>query len=150
MKVRTLALVSLVGVAAAACNQAQASGPEVTAYVTPTCSCCAGWVEHMQDSGFTVNVVYQDDLTAIKDEHGVPRELRSCHLGVVDGYAIEGHVPADVVTRLLSERPEVVGLAVPGMPMGAPGMEMPGGRVDPYEVYTFDRTGPQAVYEMRQ
>jgi hypothetical protein len=150
---RALATLLMFGIVAAACNEAEASGAgntEVTAYLTPTCGCCLGWVEHMRANGFTVNVVYQDDLSDVRREHGVPVELTSCHLGVVEGYAIEGHVPADVVTRFLRERPELAGIAVPGMVVGTPGMEHPDGHVDPYEIVSFDENGPVGVYESRR
>ncbi len=156
---RALLAVLLVGIVAAACAEAEAAGrgkavhggsTEVTAYLTPTCGCCLGWVEHMRASGFTVNVVYQDDLTGVRREHGVPAELTSCHLGVVEGYAIEGHVPADVVNRFLRERPALAGIAVPGMVVGTPGMDHPDGHVDPYDIVSFDEDGPVGVYESRR
>src|SRR5690606_22054295 len=132
--VRAFAATLTLGIAAVAWietsrawSDAPAVNSEVTVYATPTCGCCGAWMEHLRANGFTVNVVYQDDLTAIRQEHKVPAELTSCHLGVVDGFAVEGHVPAEVVVRLLKERPEVLGLAVPGMVTGSPGMEHPNG-----------------------
>ena len=148
-KLRAAAALVLFSSAAAACTDASAAAPQMTVYATPTCGCCKAWVEHMKESGFTVQVVYQDDLSAIKAKHNVPEELMSCHLGVVENYAFEGHVPADVVKRVLLERPAILGVAVPGMPMGAPGMEMPNGHVQPYEVFSFDESGPKAVYEYK-
>ena len=133
----------------AACAEATAAPPEMTVYATPTCGCCGAWIEHMRESGFTVQVVYQDDLSAIRREHRVPAEVTSCHMGVVGGFVVEGHVPAAVVNRLLTERPAVLGVAVPGMPVGSPGMEHPSGVVQPYDIYTFDAQGPTAVYEHR-
>jgi hypothetical protein len=132
-----------------ACQDAAAAAPEMTVYATPTCGCCNGWIEHLRANGFEVTVVHQDDLTPVRVRHGIPRELMSCHVGVVEGFAVEGHVPADVVRRLLEERPEVLGIAVPGMPAGSPGMERPDGYTEPYEVYTFDASGPREVYEFR-
>jgi hypothetical protein len=129
--------------------QAAGSGPEVVVYKTPTCGCCTAWEDHLREHGFTVTSVVQNDLTMAKQVHGVPPALQSCHTGVVEGYAIEGHVPADVIRRLLRERPEVRGIAVPGMPTGSPGMEHPSGRKDPYEIYTFDENGPSAVFDVR-
>jgi hypothetical protein len=126
-----------------------AAAPEMTVYLTPTCGCCGAGVDHVKEHGFTVNLVYQDDLSDVRRQHGVPPELTSCHMGVVDGFAVEGHVPADVVHRLLRERPSVLGIAVPGMPAGSPGMELPNGRVDRYGVYTFDSNGPGQLYELR-
>jgi hypothetical protein len=104
-------------------------------------------VGHLQTEGFTVKPdnVSQAQLTAIKNKYGVPRGLRSCHTGIVDNYIIEGHVPAAVVARLLREKPNVAGLAVPGMPAGSPGMESPNPR--PYNVFSFDRDGHVEIYD---
>ena len=107
--------------------------PTVTVYKSPTCGCCTSWVEHLRESGFAVETVDTDDVQSVKAEHGVPQGLQSCHTGVVDGYVVEGHVPAADVKRLLAERPEAAGLAVPGMPVGSPGMEQ-GDTVQPYDV----------------
>ncbi len=103
---------------------------------------------HLQENGFEVEVRDVDGagLSTIKHEHGVAAELQGCHTGIVDGYVIEGHVPADLIARLLDERPEVLGLSVPGMPVGAPGMEGP--NPQPYTVYTFDGDGAE-VYAQR-
>ena len=90
-----------------------------------------------------------DDLGPVKTRHGVPRQLESCHTALVDGYVIEGHVPADAIKRLLRERPAVSGIAVPGMPIGAPGMESPGQAPQRYQVMTFDKKGGTSVFETR-
>ena len=102
---------------------------------------------HLQDKGFAVTSadVPQAHLLAVKDTHGVPERLRSCHTGVIEDYVIEGHVPGDVIARLLKERPDVRGLAVPGMPIGSPGMEGP--HPTPYDVLSFDKDGRIQVYE---
>ena len=118
---------------------------EVVVYKSPWCGCCEGWVDHMRASGFEVTVREQEDLTAIKRMAGVPDELQSCHTAFVGGYAIEGHVPAGVIDKLLAERPLVRGLAVPGMPIGSPGME--GAHPEPYEVMTFTQGATTNVYE---
>jgi len=104
-------------------------------------------VGHLQDKGFTVTSidVPQEQLMAVKDKHGVPQRLRACHTGLIEHYVIEGHVPGDVISRLLKERPEVMGLAVPGMPIGSPGMEGPNPK--PYDVLSFDKDGRIQVYE---
>lgn len=116
-------------------------------YKTPTCGCCAKWVEHMKQNGFTVHVTDLNDLSAIKTKHGVPSKLQSCHTGVVNGYVVEGHVPAPDVKRMLKELPAIAGLTVPGMPSGSPGMEAPGTITPPaYEVLTFDKKGDTRVY----
>ena len=118
----------------------------MTVYKSPTCGCCAMWVEHLEAAGFKVESVDRTDMGAVKDSLGVPRDLSSCHTGVIDGYVVEGHVPAEQVARLLEERPEAKGLAVPGMPIGSPGMEM-GDRRDPYDVLIVGEGGEAAVYE---
>ncbi len=119
--------------------------PTMTVYKSPTCGCCSMWVEHMEAAGFTVVTEDRTDMTAVKDSLGLPSDLASCHTGVVDGYVIEGHVPAEHVARLLEERPEAKGLAVPGMPVGSPGMEM-GDRKDAYNVLIVGETGEAAVF----
>ena len=103
----------------------------------------------MTDNGFSVEVNDVDDLPSIKQSHGVPAALQSCHTALVDGYVIEGHVPADVVERLLRERPQISGLAVPGMPVGSPGMEIPGQPAAKYDVIAFDGRGGTRVFESR-
>lgn len=120
--------------------------PVVTVYKSPTCGCCSDWVAHMADNGYSVITEYVDDMTPIKSRFQVPHELQSCHTATVDGYIIEGHVPASEIDHLLTERPDVVGLAVPGMPIGSPGMETPGVAAQPYNVLTFDTTGHTEVY----
>jgi len=120
----------------------------MTVYKTPTCGCCAKWVDHMKAAGFDVKVQDMDDLTEIKQASGVPVRLRSCHTAVVGNYVVEGHVPADVVKKLLAEKPKTTGIAVPGMPVGSPGMEM-GSEKAPYEVVTFDKTGKTTVFAKR-
>jgi hypothetical protein len=106
-------------------------------------------VGHLRQSGFTPTVHNLTDLRSIKAKYGVPDDLQACHTGDVDGYVIEGHVPADLIRRLLRERPSVVGLAVPGMPPGSPGMETPGSPAQPYQIFTFDRKGKTGVYATR-
>ncbi len=122
--------------------------PVVTVYKTPTCGCCEGWVEHLEATGFQVKTVNVNNLTDIKREHGVPTSLTSCHTGVVDGYVVEGHVPAEDVKRLLAERPAgVAGIAVGGMPIGSPGMEGP--NPQPYEVIAFGPEGNDVFAQHR-
>lgn len=127
-----------------------AEGTRVTVYKSPTCGCCSDWVDHMREAGFDVTVEDVADLDAVKREHGVPGPLQSCHTAIVDGYVIEGHVPADLVARLLAERPaDAWGIAVPGMPAGSPGMEQGGSR-DPYDVILYNaRTGGATIYDSR-
>jgi hypothetical protein len=118
--------------------------PLVTLYKNPTCACCADWAEHMRANGFRVDVKEGVSLAAVKEQNDVPFSLSSCHTAVVDGYALEGHVPADVVQKLLLDRPDVAGLAVPGMPPGVPGM--PGEGLGSYEVLAFQADGSAQVY----
>jgi hypothetical protein len=122
------------------------AGLEVTVYRSPTCGCCGKWAEHVQAAGFRVREVEVSDLETVKRIQGVPARLASCHTAVVDGYVIEGHVPVADVQRLLRERPAVRGLAVPGMPTGSPGMELPGRPADAYEVLAFDDQGRSRVF----
>lgn len=117
-----------------------------TVYKTPTCGCCQAWVDHLTASGFRVTTVDRQDLAPIKAEHGVGEHLASCHTALIGGYVVEGHVPAADIVRLLKERPAVAGIAVPGMPSGSPGMEMPGVPADRYDVLSFDRTGATRVF----
>lgn len=119
--------------------------PAVKVYKSATCGCCAEWIEHMKRNGFAVDAQNLADVSAIKQQLGVPPEFGSCHTAVVDGYVVEGHVPAREVKRLLAERPKAKGLAVPGMPAGSPGMEGP--RTDRYAVVLFDAAGRSIVYQ---
>jgi len=116
----------------------------VTVYKTPTCGCCKAWVEHMRENGFRVVAIDTNDVTPVKERHGVRQDHASCHTATVGGYVVEGHVPAADVRRLLAERPAITGLAVPGMPMGSPGMEGP--RSERYDVIAFTRGGHDRVY----
>lgn len=131
----------------AAAAGAAAALPVMTVYKSPTCGCCKNWVDHVEAEGFQVEVHDLDDMSEIKAEAGVPERARSCHTAIVGGYAIEGHVPAATIKRLLREKPGVAGLAVPGMPTGSPGMEVPGQPADKYDVVAFDRDGALTVYE---
>ena len=115
--------------------------PKVTVTTDPTCSCCAGWTEHVRAAGFPVEVVETNELNRVKVRLGVPSNLYACHTAEVDGYVIEGHVPAGTIKRLLAERPQVKGLAVRGMPLGSPGMEVEGAEPETYDVIAF---GPDA------
>lgn len=141
-------------VAASAAGAASATGvtappgsPVAIVYKSPTCGCCAKWVDHMRESGFQVEVRDTVDVMPVKIRHKLPVHLASCHTAMIGGYVVEGHVPADVVRRLLAERPAVTGIAVPGMPMGSPGME--GFRKDPYDVIAYRRDGTTQVYTSR-
>lgn len=126
----------------AACSGAP---PQMVVYKSPTCGCCSEWIKHLTANGFVVEIHETNDIIEYGRGVGVPDELRSCHTGLIDGYAIEGHVPAADIKRLLAERPAGKGLAVPGMPMGSPGME--GAYTDPYSVLLFDAEGRSQVYQ---
>jgi hypothetical protein len=116
-------------------------------YKRETCGCCNQWIDHVKAAGFRVSAKDREDLVDIKQRYGITGALASCHTAVVEGYAVEGHVPADVIQRLLRERPEVAGIAVPGMPQGSPGMEGP--VHERYNVIAFDGRGGMRVYESR-
>jgi len=118
---------------------------EITVYKSPTCGCCSKWVEHLEANGFTVKTEDVADISRVKSEFGIPSELASCHTAIIDGYLVEGHVPAQSIKRLLAERPQVAGLAVPGMPTGSPGMEGP--NPQRYNVVAFDAAGGRRVFE---
>jgi hypothetical protein len=124
---------------------AAAELPVVHVYKTPTCGCCTDWVTHIEHAGFKTEVQDLPNLAAIKQRAGVPQHLESCHTSLVGGYVIEGHVPASAIRRLLAEKPAVAGIAVPGMPMGSPGMEGPW--KDRYDVIAFTHDGRGTVYE---
>jgi hypothetical protein len=116
-----------------------ARGPTVTVHKDPSCGCCSGWVKHLQNAGFVAKVLDTKDIDAVKKRLGVPDDLAACHTAQVAGYIIEGHVPAAALKRFLAEKPNARGLAVPGMPMGSPGME--GGRPEKYDVVLFGPDG---------
>jgi hypothetical protein len=122
-----------------------AAAPKIQVFKTPTCGCCANWVKHLQANGFEVAVKEVQDTGEYRRQYGVPEKLLSCHTGVVEGYALEGHVPAAEIHRLLQERPKAKGLAVPGMPMGSPGME--GSMSQAFSVILFDSDGKTSVYK---
>ena len=133
---RINSMAALFAVLVAGAPAAMAEPDVLSVYKTPWCGCCAGWVDHMRAAGFQVEVTEMEDLQGIKALAGVPAEAMSCHTAMIDGYTVEGHVPADIIARLLEERPAVSGIAVPGMPMGSPGMEGPNPQA--YSVMTFN------------
>ena len=144
----------LIGAATAAvfgsgAGLADAVPKKMTVYHDPNCGCCGGWVAHMRRAGFQVDVIDTDDLAAIKAKFRIPSDLASCHTAEVGGYVIEGHIPAPAIQRLLAEKPAAVGLAVPGMPTGSPGMEAPGAANETYDVILFGSWGkrPYARFE---
>jgi len=132
---------------AQATSSVSPSTRSIKVYKDPNCGCCKEWIKHLEQNGFTVEVVDMPDLSAVKMKYGVSDNLRSCHTGVIGDYVIEGHVPADLIVKMLEEKPQIAGLAVPGMPMGSPGME--GATKEAYDVLTFDRAGHTTVYAQR-
>jgi hypothetical protein len=120
---------------------AKAESSAILVHIDPSCGCCTGWVRHLKTAGFTVTVEKTTDLQPARKRLGVPADLAACHTAEVDGYVLEGHVPAAAVKRLLEKRPSAIGLAVPGMPAGSPGME--GGAPQKYEVVLFGANGRQ-------
>ena len=119
--------------------------PEITVYKSPSCGCCNKWVKHLEENGFKVKAEDVSDVIPYKIKYGVTPQLASCHTAVIEGYTIEGHVPASDIKRLLMEKPALQGLSVPQMPVGTPGMEQ-GDRKDPYQVISFDRDGRTGVF----
>lgn len=125
-----------------------AAPPTIHVVKSPSCGCCEAWIQYMKKQGFTVTVENRDRFTELKRANGVTRQLESCHTAFVDGYVIEGHVPADLIKRVLATRPKgLKGLAAPGMPQGSPGMEGP--VKERYTVYSFDAKGKPTVYAER-
>jgi hypothetical protein len=122
-----------------------AAAPVIEVYKSATCGCCTEWVKHLKDNGFTVKANNVANPSDYREKGGIPDHLGSCHTGMVAGYAIEGHVPASEIKRLLKERPKAKGLAVPAMPLGSPGMEGP--RNDPYDVLLVQAGGRTTVYK---
>lgn len=144
MKNRTSIILSLslffVSAAVVAAQQ-----PKITVYKSSTCGCCKKWISHLEQNGFKVSAHDVESVVPYKIEYGLTPKLSSCHTAVINGYTIEGHVPAKDILRLLKEKPKLKGLAVPGMPVGSPGMEM-GDRKDKYNVMSFDENGNTKVY----
>ena len=130
----------------AACEIARPQERNMTVFKDPTCGCCGNWVEHLRANGFIVEVQETNDTAGTSRQYGVPTELRGCHTGIAGGYTIEGHVPAEDILRLLRERPDAKGLAVPGMPKSSPGMGVPGQTHEPYTVVAFARDGKTSVF----
>jgi hypothetical protein len=135
------------GAAAVSANAHDHAAPvSVTVYKNAQCGCCKSWVEHLRKEGFKVTAKDVDDLASIKTKLGVPASLSSCHTAIVGAYVVEGHVPAADIRRLLTEKPKVAGLGVPGMPVGSPGMEVPGMPPEKYDVMAFAKDGKQRVF----
>lgn len=144
MKVRSILRAAMLS-SALLSSAAFATLPTIEVYKSASCGCCEGWVEHLKKSGFNVKANNVSDPSDYRAKAGIPEQLGSCHTGMVNGYALEGHVPAAEIKRLLAERPKAKGLAVPAMPMGSPGMEGP--RSDAYDVLLVKGDGSHKVYQ---
>jgi len=139
------ALMPLTPIQATEQSTSAQSLPVVEMTKQPQCGCCTAWADHLRAEGFEVNITETRAMWGVKRMAGIPEKLDACHTATVGGYVVEGHVPADDIKRLLSERPDVKGIAVPGMPIGSPGMEMDG-RTEPYDVLSFDADGRTEVF----
>ncbi len=148
MNISALISASLLAVVLAGCSPttAETSLPLVKVTKSATCGCCKVWVERLRSAGFQVEVNDVDNLNTVKQKVGLPYGMGSCHTAEVNGYFVEGHVPIEDIKRLLREKPDAKGIAVPGMPAGSPGMEVASGRVDPYDVFLVARDGSTSVY----
>lgn len=130
-------------------RMARAMAPiAMTVYKSPSCGCCKEWIKHVEANGFACKIIHMDDVTPIKRTSGVPKNMESCHTALVGPYVIEGHVPADLIKKILTEKPKLLGLSVPGMPLGAPGMET-SGPAQPYKVMVFMKDGSSRLYASR-
>lgn len=143
--IKLLVAVSLLAVNVQISAKAAAKPTDIVVYRSPSCTCCGKWVEHLKQNNFVVQDNVTDDVQTLKNKHGITPELASCHTAIVDGYVIEGHVPAEDIVALLKTKPHVVGLSAPGMPVGTPGMEM-GGKKDAYDVVSFDNKQHTEVF----
>jgi len=118
---------------------------QIEVYRSPSCGCCSKWLAHLRENQFDVKDFVTNDVQAIKEKYGVTQNMASCHTAIIDGYVVEGHVPADDIKKMLALKPEIIGISVPGMPVGTPGMEM-GAKKDAYEVISFDKQGNNKVF----
>jgi len=123
--------------------------PEMVVTKDPSCGCCGAWIDHVSKAGFSAEVIESSEVNRLKTRLGVPQALASCHTAEVGGYVIEGHVPADAIKRLLAQKPQARGLAVPGMPVGSPGMEVAGAENDTYDVILFGPAGQTSFARYR-
>lgn len=145
---RALVLAGVLGIGAYGTARAASGSTAIKLWKAPTCGCCNDWIRHLESNGFKVRAHDTSNTPALA-RLGIPMRLGSCHTAQADGYAIEGHVPAREIRRLLAERPRAVGLAVPGMPIGSPGMDGPayGSRTEPYDVLLVRKDRSTAVYQ---
>ena len=139
--IRALIILISVSLAISPAAVSADGNPQATLYKTPYCGCCEQYADYMRQNGFEVTVKPTHDLTMLKRQHGVPEKFDGCHTMLIDGYVVEGHVPVDTVNRLLTERPSIRGISLPGMPQGSPGMT--GTKGAPFEIYEFGRGEPK-------
>ncbi|MEA5536704.1 DUF411 domain-containing protein [Crocosphaera sp. XPORK-15E] len=130
-------------------NESYNGNKEMTVYRSPSCGCCGIWVEHAEKHGFKIKDIKTDDMASIKQKYQITSDLESCHTAIIDGYVMEGHIPADDIKRFLKEKPNMIGLSVPGMPLGTPGMEA-GDKKQPFAVFAFNKTGEVEVFQEHQ
>lgn len=128
-------------------DTSSATGPQMTIYRSASCGCCTKWGSHIASAGFGIDDHVTEEVDAVKKERGVSSQQASCHTADVEGYVIEGHVPASAIQRLLKERPNIRGLAVPGMPIDSPGMEVSGVEAEPFEVLAIEHDGTTSVFD---
>jgi len=148
MVLRTVFAFCLALLVAFPASAATDGAPAIEVWKSPTCGCCGKWVEHLEANGFEVKAKNTSPamLDRIKRQAGIEEKLASCHTGLIDGYAVEGHVPAADIKKLLEERPDAIGLTVPDMPIGSPGMEQPDGKTEPYDVLLVKKDGSTEVF----
>jgi hypothetical protein len=148
MLLRTLFAFCLALLVTAPVSAATDGTPSIEVWKSPTCGCCGKWVEHLEANGFAVTAknTSRGMLDRIKRQAGIEEKLASCHTGLIEGYAIEGHVPAADIKKLLETRPDAVGLTVPNMPLGSPGMEQPDGKTEPYDVLLVKKDGSTEIF----
>ena len=123
-----------------------ANRPNMTMHRSPTGGCCGAWAAYIRRAGFSITIVNESDLAPIKSRAGVPDALQSCHTAFIDGYVVEGHVPVEAIEKMLSERPAITGIAVPEMPTGSPGMEIPMMKPEPFKVIAFSQMGSSETF----
>lgn len=123
-----------------------ATRPAVTVHRSPTCGCCGAWADYLRRAGFPVSIINENDLAPVKARAGVPDDLQSCHTAFIEGYVVEGHVPIAAIEKMLAARPDILGIGVPDMPVGSPGMELPGARPEPFKVMSFTKGGGREVF----
>ena len=150
MRTTIIAVVAGVVLASVASYGQQKPKPiPMSVYKSPSCGCCQKWVDYMRSHGFDPKVQDVENIGAVKLKLGVREEFSSCHTSEIGGYVVEGHVPVETVQRMLKERPKIAGIAVPNMPAGSPGMEVPGGRKEAYNILAFTSDGKTTVYDKR-